>query len=222
MEYPVTTNSSALKVKGGFTLIEVLIVVIIVGLLAVLAVGSFGTARKKARLDVGVDAMVSILKEQRTKAQTGRQITSGDEAKTLCYGVIFQKTAPYFQTVEMPYRAIANDGSAKADYCDATTAQPVLVTQGVTSDVLVQDVKLGNGSVDKVVVMFKPPHGSVLEASDVPLVTETYGAPPLNKNPLEVVISQEGNAPEDRRLLKFDAVSGAVTRAVPTSVTPVP
>lgn len=198
--------------KGGFTLIEMLIVIVIIGLLASIAISSFWGARKKARMDIAVDTLASIIKEQRGKAQAGRVASGTDEIQNLCRGLVFQKTAPFIQTIQTPYRAIAADGTSKADYCDATTVEPTLEEVVVTEDVLVKDIQKGGGGVEKFVLMFKPPYGSPMLANDVSAITEAYGAPAVIDNPVKIVLSQEGNEAKDDRALRFDIFSGSVAR----------
>ncbi len=211
--------------KKGFTLIEMLIVISIISLLAVMAVSSFGAAQKKARLDIAVDSIMSVLKEQQGKAKTGRQGSGGSADSlpgALCYGVVFQTAVPYVQTVTVPYRSVANDKSAKADYCDAITS-PALVILPVTEDIVLKQIQQGSADAgEKLVLMFKPPLGSVLEASDFAAITQVHGQPAVAQNPVQIFINQQGNDPQDERVLQFDAFSGQVSRVNPAVQNPLP
>lgn len=183
---------------AGFTLVEMLIVIGIVGLLTVLAVGSFGAARKQARLDIAVESMMTTIKEQQGKAKNGRQVADAPS----CYGVVFQKTVPYLQTVTMPYRAIANDSTAKADYCDAVGA--ILTDVPLVQEIVLQGIQQGSAKLEKMALLFKPPFGAVLEAHDLSAITEMRNQPSADQNPLQIFFNE--------RALQFDAFSGMVTR----------
>jgi predicted RNA methylase len=92
----------------------------------------------------------------------------------------------------------------------------------ITSDILFEDIKQGPQSVDKLVLVFKPPFGSVIEVSDVPAVTEAHDAPTSSQNPVQLFLNQDGNTAQDQRVVQFDAFSGAVTRVANTTLPATP
>ena len=209
-------TSQSAKQFPAFTLIEMLIVIVIIGLLAAMAVGSFGSARKRARLDIATDSMISTLKEQLGKAKSGRQ---SENDKSSCYGVFFQKTQkPYVQSVVIPYVSVppVGDNSPYADYCDtqSVTVSPQLTPLEVADDVLLKDIQRNNQQVDSWIVLFKPPFGKILEAVSVDQIVPDL----LSTNDgVKIVVNQEGNEATDARSFEFDAFSGEVHRVTATT-----
>lgn len=209
------------KGRGGFTLIEMLIVIVIIGLLAMIAVSSFGSARKQARLDIALETIMSTMKEQQGKAKTGRQVVDDSTGgQMLCYGLVFQKVVPYVQTITVPYRAIANDNTNNADYCDASVTQPTLKGLAVSEDVILHTIQQGENPVDMLVLLFKPPFGSVLEVNGLTEITEGHGVPAGTQNPVQVFFNQGGTDPQDQRGITYDAFTGTVRKTLLTPPTP--
>ncbi len=214
MEDKVFNNSNR---KKGFTLIEMLIVLVIIGLLAAMAVSSFGSARKRARLNIAVDSIASMIKQQQGKAKTGRQTADGSSGQSSCYGMVFQKTAPYLQTVMVPYVAVppVTSNVPYADYCDTKT--PVLTPVEVTDDIMIQDLKKAGANVEKLTVMFKPPFGTVLQADSTEKI-----APDSQPDPalIQVFLNQPANLPADEQGIQYDPYSGSVSRATASPPAP--
>jgi prepilin-type N-terminal cleavage/methylation domain-containing protein len=139
--------------KRGFTLVEMLVVITIIGMLAFLGVSSYGAAQKQARLELAADNVVSLLKEQQGLAKSGRVGLSGS-AK--CYGVrLLINNAP--KVVEADYFAVQGN---KADFCniDNETERPLIQEL----DVVVSNLKQGFIDKDDLTIMFKPPSAKVV------------------------------------------------------------
>lgn len=67
--------------KLGFTLIELIIVLAIIGIMAASAIGSYSQVRASAELSLQVDEIISELRKTQTKAQ--------NSGNNLCYGMQF-------------------------------------------------------------------------------------------------------------------------------------
>lgn len=211
------------KTRDGFTLIEMLVVIVIIGLLAVMAVSSFDVARKRVRLDVATDTITSIIKEQQGKARSGRQGSdSSSFAQTSCYGVFFQQASPFIQTVVMPYVSVPEDPTtSNADYCDAAATAPKMTELEISKDIMVQSIKQGGAPVQKLLLLFKPPFGSVLEMHDLTSATTAHTAPVQTENPLQILLNQQGNSLQDYRGFEYDVISSMIRPLTLPSTSPV-
>jgi len=213
------------QVKGGFTLVEMLIVIVIVGLLAFMAVSSFGSAQKRARLDIAVDTIMSVIKEQQGKARTGRQGAGISGGQTSCYGVVFQKNEPYgLRTVTIPYVSVSKDTSSpNTDYCDATAVNDAnYINVEVSKDVLLQAVKQGALDNEKLFLIFKPPFASILETGDVSSITDAHNVTGTAENIVRIFLNQTGNPLQDQRVIQFDPITGTVSRVIQQNLPPTP
>lgn len=84
MEGPLKKQQGPACRQAGFTFIELLLVVGIIGILLGLATINLVTAQHNATVSAAVDQLVSDLKSQQTKAMTGAQDATGSQNS---YGV---------------------------------------------------------------------------------------------------------------------------------------
>lgn len=97
--------------QGGFSLIEVLVVIAIIGLMSVLAIGGYSDYRKDVTIDLAGDSLVSQLNELRAqtvygqidsvRAEAVRSELNGEvvvpvESPSLCYGASFEKDGDFW------------------------------------------------------------------------------------------------------------------------------
>ncbi|PIR54993.1 hypothetical protein COU74_04635 [Candidatus Peregrinibacteria bacterium CG10_big_fil_rev_8_21_14_0_10_36_19] len=73
--------------KKGFTLVEILIVMMIVAVLSSLAVNGYTSYRKYALVDLSADSLIAQMNEARDKAAHG--VYNGESPK--CYGFYFDQ-----------------------------------------------------------------------------------------------------------------------------------
>ena len=175
------------KSKKGFTLVEMMIVIAIIGLLAFLAMTAFGSANRSAKLDIAVDTLVSVIRQQQGLAKSGsidNTAVSNVPASqgVYCYGVRFtadttavvSKNAAangaQVQLIKVPYIRLGLD---KADYCDIIDPIKHLSDFSSISDVIIKSINVGSLTSDanknQVGILFKPPFAKaeVLTADSV-------------------------------------------------------
>ncbi len=75
--------------KKGFTLVEMLVVIAIVGMMSTLAIGGYIGYRKEVLLDLTVDNFISQLNQMQSRASYG-------EGEGSCYGVYFVDEGAFF------------------------------------------------------------------------------------------------------------------------------
>lgn len=124
---PQSNRFSRRKLVAGFTLIELLIVMVIIGILATIGMGSYGTARMKARdakrkndLETITKSLEAYANDHRAyPSSTGGLITCEPPTTTCNWGAAFTDASGTIYTAKLP-----EDGSSDRAYyydSDGTT-----------------------------------------------------------------------------------------------------
>jgi prepilin-type N-terminal cleavage/methylation domain-containing protein len=146
-----------IKSCKGFTLIEMLLVITIIGMLAVIAITSFGSMTKSAKLDIAGDLLVSLIKQQQGLAKSGKtEIVDGKQG-TFCYGVRFEKSSKggSVSTFKTPYvRLDKNTGVAES--CGKPDQ---FIPFTAASDFKIEAISYKAVDKENIELSFKPPLG---------------------------------------------------------------
>lgn len=166
-------GKSTNRFGSGFTLIEMLIVISIVGLLAVLAVSSYTRYRKASLVELAAQNVVSNLYEARDGVKYGR-VGGGD--LSMCRGLLIstkddvgiQKITADFNSEKVFAGGKWVSGSCSAD----------VTTESIGMDDLVKVVSVGSGEggYEELSIWFMPPDAKTnLDGDDVITVLLQYG-----------------------------------------------
>ncbi len=152
---------------AGFTLLEMLLVVAIVGILAVVAIGNFGGITRSVKLDLATDNIVSLIKLQQGKASGGVSENGDKEGGIYCYGIKFRKVASadggkqvenQVQLAKVPYLRVGTD---RADVCDFQSVDESAYLGPAnfdsSSDVELTAIRAGDQDAGELYLLFKPP-----------------------------------------------------------------
>lgn len=103
--------SKTLKLKKGFTLIEMLIVISIIAILAVMSVAGYMAFRKAALIDLSADSLIAQIDEMREKTIHGTKIeevaaTAGTPSDEFlkCYGLKVSLNGGKYEMSAVNYR----------------------------------------------------------------------------------------------------------------------
>ncbi len=108
----MTSSRTARRRDRGFTLIELMIAVAIIGLLATLAYGSFTGAARKGKRAEGRAALLDLMQQQeRYFTQQGTYLTWTTAGATGANGVTDSATG-----VNIPFRTFSGDVPGKGAY----------------------------------------------------------------------------------------------------------
>ncbi len=157
--------SKAKHTKRAFTLVEMLVVITIIGIIGAMAVGFYSSGRKQAKLEMGVDNLISIFKEQEQKAKSGQLTTfksnqSEEKKKMLgCYGVYLQATSGDAGTVILPVQYVLTPyypvKDNRVDNCE--TALKETVSTSAFEDLEIRKILLDDLEQKDLQVFYKPP-----------------------------------------------------------------
>ncbi|GEM_PF-4011829 len=197
------------RARVGFTLVEMLVVLTIIGIIAFFAVASYSAARKQAKLDLAADSLVSAFNEQtqnvkggrddaRTSAQNQSMTSQAGSIRNFCFGLHLQKQAPFVQNFASPYVSASGQ---EADLCD-------ILHQNLTRFDLFEDLKIGDLTIDGTAVesldvIFKPPFAKVLARS---------GDGPMRKF-LKIIFSIAFQNAADKRVIEIDGSKSTAARS---------
>ena len=200
--------------QKGFTLIEILMVIFIVGILSVMAINGYTEYRRTALLDLGGENLVSQISEMRdrtiygdfggsrleeikTAIDTGQALENSDLVDAKCYGIHFKKGekslsfSQQFENKMVWKHAIQNWGF---DGCTGDLTE----NEMDLGEIKIEEITLDNTSAEEIFLKFYPPKGTleVLIAND--LQSKKYKV-------LKIKI-RYGDTKEDRytRFIKID------------------
>lgn len=211
--------------RHGFTLVEILIVIMIIGMLSVLAVNGYMGYRRSTLLDFAVDSLVSQMYEARANTIHGdfgseradeiRQAIEDDamvdppvagEAK--CYGLYFEKNADEFDVF-----SFSEDFDSEKEWVGISGwqykgcgifGQTDLMPLELDEMVSVGDIISNSGmSVNLLVMRFIPPNGDLKLSFD----RNSFVAPASTPDILQIQL----NYGTDERSLKIDLASLTVS-----------
>ncbi len=117
------------KDETGFTLIEIIMVVVVIGLMAIIAVPTFFSWLPNMRLKSAASDMYSNI--QRAKLEAAKQNT--------CTGVSFPDATPATPVTDWSYTVFTDNGVGTA--CNGTqdAGEAVLFTNAVANDVVLHN-----------------------------------------------------------------------------------
>jgi prepilin-type N-terminal cleavage/methylation domain-containing protein len=158
-------NRLTSKKNKGFTLIEILIVISIIGLVTILGVSSYAVVRKRIRLDIAVNSAVSIVTEARDKAKVGYFESDG---ASVCFGFKLEKEG-FIEIFQTKY-----DRLKETEKC-SRLEQEMKFMKKVENDesiIAIKNIQKFGHEVDEIVVYFTPPYGGV-EIDDMHISSES-------------------------------------------------
>ncbi|MBD3270236.1 prepilin-type N-terminal cleavage/methylation domain-containing protein [Candidatus Peregrinibacteria bacterium] len=151
-------NALFKQVKSGFTLIELMVVLLIIMILTLVTMSGYSGVQRAARIDFAADTLVSVIKEQQVLGRSGQRDSDDD---LLCYAVKVEKNGGLKTGVSEYIAAIGGgDDDVVVDECSEVSAWRERGVLG--EDVIVDEimgVMTGASSGDDFEVYFKPPFG---------------------------------------------------------------
>jgi len=186
--------------KKGFTLIEMLIVISIIGMIMLVGVSSYGLVRKKVKLDVVTNSLQSTIVEARDKTRSGFYEQSDvdiSKAKSLCFGFLLKK-GEFIKPIKTDYDRLKPEGSR----CDKQKARQLNIVDR-QKDIVIKNMSIyGKDAGGKVLVFFAPPDANV--EVETPLVA-------YDKPELKVILGYDtSDNNTDKRVVVLNILTGAV------------
>ncbi len=191
------------RVKAGFTLLEMLIVISIVGVIAGIAVGSYGSIRQQAKLDIATDSFVSAFHEQFQKTRSGKSVTGGSSSSDFsssCFGLKIALEAPYLEYRSTPY---VSADTLRADVCDPlkVVSQPYDFMEEVVVKNIEVELQGLPSAPQSTEVFFKPPLAKAVLLSE-----QSY------PKPFTVTVTLGVANVPSTRTVQFDSLTGVARK----------
>ena len=200
--------------RKAFTLMEMLVVIAIVTLLAVIAIGSYGSARRSAQIDLIADNLVSVLKQQQELSKSGK-VGPADEEESVskCYGMYFgkgttQEEGAQVKIIDTPYYPVRGQD---ADICDL--GNYAATDFAADSDFELFQIEMYQEGIesDNLIILFKPPFARVAIGQFALGEDTNVSAPGIHFSPF-ITIGVRLPSGENEKFLRFDASTGLIDR----------
>ncbi|MBU1445650.1 type II secretion system GspH family protein [Patescibacteria group bacterium] len=152
------------KKNKGFTLIEILIVLSIIGIVVLLGVSSYGTVRRRVNLDIATNTAVALVNEARDKARVGYFESDGG---SVCFGFKLQ-TNGFVEVFQTKY-----DRLQESKKCSRLEQDMKFLKKAENDEsiITVKNIEKFGDEIDEILVYFTPPYGEV-EIDDMHISSE--------------------------------------------------
>ncbi len=193
------------SVREGFTLVEILVVLGIIGIIVFVGISSYGVVRKKMQLDIAASTVQTMIVQAREKARAGYFEAGGDDtlSATYCFG--FRVTINEFiELIQSPY-----DRIAETNKCFSETREPNIIKTGKNEgDIIVKDIQAFGRDIqsESFEAFFLPPYAEVELKQGNSLDSEDHE--------IRIIIGRSDSVlsekPLDHREIIVDVLSGTV------------
>ena len=186
--------------KKGFTLVEILVVLAVIGMVILLGVSSYGVVRKKVKLDIAANSLQSTIVESRDKTRAGYYDDSSkdvSEATSICFGFVVKK-GEFITPLITDYNRLAPKGAQ----CDSSKERELYVSEPEKEIVVKNIFFYGNELNEEVKVFFAPPDANV--ETKKPAIIQ-------DKPELKIVIGYPDSDDDlNKREIVFNVLTGSV------------
>jgi prepilin-type N-terminal cleavage/methylation domain-containing protein len=200
-----------MKKRAAFTLIEILIVIMIVGVMTILVIANFGVTRQRARMELVADTIVTTIKQQQNLAKSGRGLSPQ------CYGVFFDAENSEVMLITAPYISI-NIGEDYADYCDMKSKDTTESKISVLENFKIAGIDAFNKQVNSYLIMFRPPEAniSVGETLENPTILQNQQGLAMSDSEIKIIV--ESSDKIEKRQIIFDVSTGRAEKIKPEEI----
>jgi len=194
--------------RDGFTLIELLVVICIIGILALVAVGSYAGVQIQARIDFGADTLVATFREAQEMARSGHRNTNADNVPTTlqCYAIKIVTGAKAAAAGGALFTANTDYVSLSQDKQTVDSCTPVAADTDWRPSPIFQDTLLILGEGEEYVYYFKPPFSQIYQWQDNAMKA-------LSGQDVLFTVENPDHPQWDRKVL-FSPVTGLVEKVI--------
>lgn len=195
-----------IKEKAGFTLLELLIVMMIMALMTMIAVNAFSLVQKQMKVDFAADSLVSTFKEAQVLVKSGRRADSGT---ALCYVVrIGSAGQSGLWTGKSSYIAVSGGGASGGvpvvDSCTVLSDGDFLIKDVFNDNVRIKAILQDGNDIGVQNFYFKPPFGQLY-------LMEGNQLKPLISGKFQYLIGYDQETSYDKRI-EFDTATGEIKK----------
>ncbi|MFC1655765.1 Tfp pilus assembly protein FimT/FimU [Patescibacteria group bacterium] len=190
--------------KKGFTLVEILVVLGIIGIIVFVGLSSYGVVRKKMQLDIAATTVQSMIAEAREKARAGYFEEGGDDttSATYCFGFNVEIDG-FIKLMQTPFNRISENKKCFAD------TEPRIIKVGTNEgDIIVKNIQMFGQDVQSnyFEAFFLPPYAEIELEQDQSLGLENHEVR-IIVGRSDSILSEK---PLDHREIILDVLSGSV------------
>lgn len=195
--------------KAGFTLLELLIVIMIMAIMTMIAVNAFSLVQKQMKVDFAAESLISTIKEAQVLVKSGRRAenTDGSTGSAICYVVRIGAAADSgLFTGKSNYVAVGDSagGVAIVDVCTVLSKENMIKKDIFSENIKIKAILQDGLDIAAQEFYFKPPFGQLYQL-------ESGQMKPVVIGKFVYLIGYDQEEQYDQKV-QFDTATGEVKR----------